>query len=229
MIVCESVSEFLRRRFFKFVIIALIACAALVVYARALRKPAGAYALAADVPRGALLYAQFSDLPALVKQWDESKLKKQYLASTNFQQFQSRHLALKLIERWEEFNNAVGFPLDALAFSEAAEQKAALAVYDLGRLEMVFIAPLTEDKVAATKFFQNADQFEETELPDGTVYYSRDVEADRGRRQQKFAFASVRGRFVLATSEQLLLRTLSNINGQSKRDRLADDPAFKNL
>ena len=221
--------RFLRRHFFKVAVVALVACAALVVYARVLRQPTGAYALAADLPRGALLYAQFSDLPALVHRWDESKLKKQYLASTNFQQFQSRHLALKLIERWEEFNNAIGFPLDVLSFSEAAENKAALAVYDFGRLEMVFVAPLSEDKLAATKFFQNTDQFEETELPDGTVYYSRDVEADRGRRQQKFAFASVHGRFILATSEQLLLRTLSNINGKSKRDRLSDDPAFKNL
>jgi hypothetical protein len=229
MIARPNGREFLRRRFFKLALVALVACAALVVYARVSRQPAGAFALAADLPRGALLYAQFSDLPALVKQWDESPLKKQYLASTNFQQFQSRHLALKLIERWEEFNDAVGFPLDVLSFSTAAENKAALAVYDIGRLEMVFVAPLSEDKLAATKFFQNTSQFEETELPDGTVYYSREVEADLGRRKQKFAFASVHGRFVLATSEQLLLRTLSNINGKPRRDRLSDDPAFKNL
>ena len=220
---------FFRRHLFKLAIVGLVVCAALVVYARVLRQPVGAFSLAADLPRGALLYVQFSDLPVLVKQWDDSKLKKQYLASRNFQQFQSRHVALKLIERWEEFNDALGFPLDALSFGEAAENRAALAVYDIGRLEMVFVAPLSEDKLAATKFFQNTDQFEETKLPDGTVYYSREVEADRGRRQQKFAFASVRGRFILATSEQLLLRTLSNINGKSKRDRLSDDPAFKNL
>lgn len=221
--------KFLRRHFFKLAVVVLLACAALIAYARMSKKSAGPYALAADVPRGALVYAQFSDLPALVKRWEESKLKERYLASTNFQQFQSRHLALKLIERWEEFNSAVGFPLDDLTIGEAAENRAALAVYDIGRLEMVFIAPVGEEKLAATKFFQNADQFEETELPDGTVYYSRDVDAEGGKRQQKFAFASAHGRLVLATSEQLLLRTLSNINGKSKRDRLSDDPSFKSL
>src|SRR5215207_927675 len=120
--------RFWRRHLLKLATLALLACAVLFAYARAQKKSASAYQLAADLPRGALLYAQFSDLPALVKRWDESQLKERYLASTNFQQFQSRHLALKLIERWEEFNNALGFPLDALALGEAAENRAALAV-----------------------------------------------------------------------------------------------------
>ena len=220
---------FLRRRLFILGATALLVCAVLIAYARVSKRQAGAFPLAADVPRGALVYVQFRDLPALVKRWDESQLKERYLASTNFQQFQSRHLALKLIERWEEFNSAVGFTLDALTVSAATENTAALAVYDVGRLEMVFVAPVTEEKLAATKFFAGADQFEETELPDGTSYYSRAVEADRGRREQKFCFASARGRLILATSEPLLLRTLANINGKSKRDRLSDDPSFRNL
>ncbi|HYX40668.1 MAG TPA: hypothetical protein VE821_03165, partial [Pyrinomonadaceae bacterium] len=41
--------------------------------------------------------------------------------------------------------------------------------------------------------------------------------------------AWARGRFVLATSERLLLRTLANINGRAQKDRLADDPAFQTL
>jgi hypothetical protein len=218
-----------RRRLFILVGAALLACAVLIAYARVSKRQATAFPLAADVPRGALVYVQFSDLPALVKRWDESQFKERYLASTNFQQFQSRHLALKLIERWEEFNSAVGFPLDALTISEATENTAALAVYDVGRLEMVFVAPVGEEKLAATKFFAGVDQFEETELPDGTTYYSRAVEADRGRREQKFCFANARGRLVIATSEPLLLRTLANINGKSKLDRLSDDSSFKNL
>ena len=220
---------FLRQRFFIVAALTLLACAVLIAYARVSKKQATAFPLAADVPRGALVYVQFSDLPALVKRWDESQLKERYLASTNFQQLQGRHLALKLIERWEEFNSAVGFPLEALTISETTERGAALAVYDVGRLEMVFVAPVGEEKLAATKFFASADQFEETELPDGTTYYSRAVEADRGRREQKFCFASARGRLVLATSEPLLLRTLANINGKSKLDRLSDDQSFKSL
>src|SRR5205085_923116 len=39
----------------------------------------------------------------------------------------------------------------------------------------------------------------------------------------------VKGRFVLATGEQLMLRTLANINGKSRSDKLSDDPTFKTL
>lgn len=208
--------------------LALIICAALFVYART-RSNYDAFTLAEDFPRGALVYAQFKDLPELIKQWDQSRLKQQYLDSTNYMQFQHRHLALKLIDRWEEFNNALGFPLDAAAISGAADSGAALAIYDIGRLDLVFIAPISEDKVAATKFFNSRQQFEETESPDGTTYYRHEFQADRGRQKQTFAFAATKGKLILATNEQLLLRAIANISGKSRKDRLSDDPAFKTL
>src|ERR1051326_3145795 len=74
-------------------------CAGLLVYAKPPRPLP--YAFAADLPRGPIVYAQFNDLPALFHQWNDSKLKERYLASTNFTQFQDRHLATKIVERWD--------------------------------------------------------------------------------------------------------------------------------
>ncbi len=213
----------------KMTLLLLIACAVLIVMVKASRATAGPFALAADCPRGALVYAQFADLPALIKQWDESQLKQQYLASASFQQLTGRHLALKLAERWAEFNSALGFPLDTAVFSSATDHRAALAVYDIGRLEMIFIAPLSEEKLAAVRFFQNRDQFQEQTLPDGTAYYLREIEADHGRQKQEIAFASVSGRFVLASSEKLLWRAIACLNGKAPKDRLTADPAFAQL
>jgi len=207
----------------------VIACAGLIVYARASRLSRNAFALAEDLPRGAIVYAQFSDLPAFIKRWDDSTLKQQYLDSTNFKQFERRHLALKLFARWQEFNDALGFELDTAAISGAAENRAAIAVYDIGRLDIIFIAPINEEQAAATAFFRGKDQFEEIELPDGTTYYSRDVEAEKGRQKQQIAFAVQHGRFILATNEHLLLRALASINNRSQKDRLADQPSFKAL
>lgn len=184
---------------------------------------------AADFPRGALVYAQFKDLPGLLKQWNESELKDRYLASVNFQQLQSRHLAMKLLSRWEEFGSAAGFDIGLDAFSSLADNRAAIAVYDLGKLDLVLIAPMNQAKWEACRFLQGKDEFEEIELPDGTTYYLHDVEADRGRQKQHIAFAYVKGRFVLATSEKLLLRCIANINGQAKKDRLTDEPSFQEL
>lgn len=187
------------------------------------------FAMADDFPRGALVYAQFQDLPALLKQWDESQMKERYLNSVSFQKLQSRHLAIKLLTRWEEFNDAAGFPIDLEAFGSLADNRAAIAVYDIGKLDLVLIAPMSEAKFEACRFFQGKDNFEAIELPDGAIYYLHDVEADRGRQKQHIAFAHVEGRFVLATSEKLLLRALANIKGRAKKDRLTDEPAFQSL
>ena len=202
---------------------------ALVVFARTAREPKSAYGLAQDLPRGAFVYAQFSNLPALIQEWDRSQLKERYLNSANYQQLQHRHLALKLISRWEEFNTALGFKFDAATLSGTAEASAAVAVYDVGQLDLVFIAPMSDEKIALTQFFKSKDQFEEVESPAGDVYYRQAVEADRGRQKQVLAFAALSGRFILATNEALLLRTIANLNHKNPKDTLADDPAFSSL
>src|SRR5690242_8612727 len=115
------------KRLLKICLVLFLACAALIVSAKSSRQGKGPYDLAKDLPRGPLVYVQFKDLPELLKKWDESELKKRYLLSTNYDQFQSRHLALKLVERWEEFNNGAGFQFDLDAFGDAAENRAAVA------------------------------------------------------------------------------------------------------
>jgi len=202
---------------------------ALVVFARTAREPKGAYGLAEELPRGALVYAQFSNLSALIQEWDRSPLKERYLNSTNYRQLQNRHLPLKLISRWEEFNNALGFQLDVSTITGATETSAAVAVYDIGKLDLVFIAPMSEEKIALTQFFTNKDQFEETESPGGVVYYKQSVEADHGRQKQVVTFTAQSGRFILATNENLLLRTVANLNRKNPKDTLAADPAFASL
>jgi len=184
---------------------------------------------AADFPRGALVYAQFQDLPALLKQWNESQLKARYLDSVSFQQMQSRHLAIKLLSRWEEFNTAAGFQIDLGVFGSLADNRAAIAVYDVGKLDLMLVAPMSDARFEACRFFQGKANFQENQLPDGGTYYLHDVEADRGRQKQHIAFAHTEGRFVLATSEKLLLRALANIKGQAKKDRLTDEPEFQSL
>ncbi|HJT27926.1 MAG TPA: hypothetical protein VJ784_10995 [Pyrinomonadaceae bacterium] len=207
----------------------VLICVALFVYARATRSSKNPYSLAGDLPRGALVYAQFQNLPELINQWQQSQLKERYLNSTSYQQLQHRHLAMKLISRWEEFNSALGFPLDLAAIGSSTDGAAAVAIYDIGQLDLLFVAPISDEKVALTQFFQSKDHFEEIEAPDGTPYYSQTVEADRGRQKQVLAFATVNGRFLLGTNEKLFLRALANINKRAKNDSIADDPTFKTL
>src|ERR1041384_6633437 len=207
----------------------VLICVALIVYARSTRSSKNPYSLAEDLPRGALVYAQFQNLPELIKQWDQSQLKDRYLNSTNYQQLLHRHLALKLISRWEEFNNAVGFPIDLSAIGSSTDGAAAVGIYDIGQLDLLFVAPISDEKVALTQFFKSKDHFQEVETPDGISYYSQTVEADRGRQKQVLAFATLNGRFVLGRNENVFLRALANIKSRATKDSIADDPAFKTL
>lgn len=213
----------------KFALVTVVAVAGFFLYAKMSSGANRDFALADDFPRGALCYAEFKDLPALLKMWNGSELKKRYLETANFKEFQNRHLALKLVSRWQEFNDVLGFEINAETLVGATENQSAVAVYDIGKMEMVFVAPVSDERFAATMFFQNQAEFEAVTLADKTVYYSRDDEADRGRQRQKILFANSKGRFVLATSENLLLRTLANINHKTRNDSLSDAPDFANL
>ena len=54
--------------------VSFVALASLLAYAKAVGTGRGAYAPADVCPRGALVYAQASDLPALLRLWDASEL-----------------------------------------------------------------------------------------------------------------------------------------------------------
>jgi hypothetical protein len=187
------------------------------------------FALAEDFPRGALVYAQINDLPAAIKLWNESDFKEKYSTSESFADFQNRHLGRKLLSRWREFNEAAGFEFDLETIASLVETGAAIAVYDIGRLEFVFVAPVSDEVFAATKFALNREKFAEETLEGGTKIYRAAVRADRGRQRQELIFTNLKNRLVLATSEKLLAQTLKNIGGASEKNRLRDEPSFKEL
>lgn len=187
------------------------------------------FAQAEDFPRSAIFYAQLADLPQFVKLWENSELKKNYLASENFRQLQNRHLWLKIADRFKDFNDTAGFALDFSAFGKMAQSRAAFAVYNIGRLDLVFVAPVNDEIFAAIDFVENKDRFEEITLEDGTKIYSQFFQTDGGRQSQKLVFTNYKGRFIFATDEKLFLRTIAVIGGKSEKDSLADEPDFQNL
>ncbi len=184
---------------------------------------------AKDFPKGALVYVQIADLPKLFELWNESELKKKHEKSVNFAEFKNRHLALKILERWSEFDDAFSMPFELEALQNIGETKSALAIYDIGKLEFVFISRMSEEKILASYFFQNQTGFEENELENGEVFYQKEIEVDRGRQKQKLLFMNFKGRLIMATNEALFFRTLAVLKGKSKDGSLADEFEFKTL
>jgi hypothetical protein len=206
--------------------VAVVALVAYVVVSAVRSVP---FAPAADLPRGALVYLQIEDLPAFVRLWNESGFKDKYLQSQNFDDLSKRHLGMKIASLWQEFSDALGMPIDTDFVSSLAANRAAVAVYDIGKLDMVFIAPMNATTFEATRLMQGADKFDSEQLDDGTQIYRVDVNADKGRQRQQVLFAHVRDRLIVATNEKLLAQTVSIITGRLKNNALADGPAFSTL
>src|SRR5262249_11758833 len=210
--------QIIKRSIITAALLAALVCIGVAINAVSAGRSSVGLDLAKDFPRGAVVYAQVQELPAASQQWDQSGVKDADPKSVNYQKMWSRHLANKLFSRWEEFNDAAGFSLTLPVISAITDDSAAIAVYDIGRLDLLVIAPLSDAKFAATQFFQSKDKFQKVEGPGGTAYYLSDVEADEGRQKQQIGFAQLKGRFILSTDERLLLRAIDNIGGEGREE-----------
>ncbi|MCD9186511.1 MAG: hypothetical protein LUM44_08760 [Pyrinomonadaceae bacterium] len=208
------------------VLMAAICLIVLAVYSQIKKDD---FASAKDFPRDALVYVQVDDLPEVIRLWNDSKIAEKYLQSDNFSDFQNNHLGRKLASRWDEFNVAAGFQIDLETLAGLAERRAAIALYDVGKLEFVFIAPVSNEIFAATRFLQNKHKFAEEILADETVIYRVAVEADRGRQKQELIFTHCENRLIVATSEKLIVQTLANVKGKSPKNSLFEEASFQNL
>jgi hypothetical protein len=177
--------------------------------------------LAAVMPRGAMVYLQASDLSALMKTWLASPVRSQFYDSASFAAFQTSHAYLKIQDRKKDFETAIGVGIDEKRLAELAGRASAVSIYDIGKLEMVFVTEIPRARAVATALFKQAPQFQERSA-DGTSYYVRDVATDGGRLNQQFCFAYVEGKLIVTTTEGLMIRTVANAKATGA-DSLSSD------
>jgi hypothetical protein len=177
--------------------------------------------LARLTPRGALAYVQVRDLGALFADWRGSKLRERYYASDSYRAFTRSRLYAKLQERLAEFERGAGFTLTEARAAEMSGGLSAAAMYDMGKLEIVFITETPAAKAAATSLFKQSARFE-ARTRAGRQYYAQEIATDGGRLNQALCFASANGKFIIATTEPLMQRTLENFADGATSDRLSD-------
>jgi len=165
--------------------------------------------LATVMPKGAIVYLQTNDLSALLKTWLASPVRSQFYDSASFAAFEKSHAYLKLQDRKKEFETAIGIGLDEKRLAELAGRTTAVSIYDIGKLEMVFVTEIPRARAIATTLFKQAPQFQERSA-DGTSYFVHDVNADGGRLNQQFCFAYVEDKLILTTTEGLMIRAIAN-------------------
>ncbi len=177
--------------------------------------------LSAVMPRGAMLYIQASDLSALMKTWLASPVRAQFYDSDSFAAFQKSRVYLKLQDRKKDFESAIGVGLDEGRLAELAGRMSAVAMYDIGKVELVFVTEIARPRALASALFKQAPQFQERSA-EGISYYVRDVTTDGGRLNQQFCFAYVEGKLMVTTAEGLMIRAIGNIKNSGTDSLLAD-------
>ena len=169
---------------------------------------------ASVMPRGAIVYVQAADLSALMKTWLASPVRNRFYDSPSFKAFQKSHVYLKVQDRIKDFETAIGIGIDEKRLAELAGRASAVSVYDISKLELVFVTEIPRPRAIVSSLFKQAPQFSERSA-DGTSYYVRDVTTDGGRLSQQFCFAYAEGKLFVTTTEGLMIRALANAKSAS--------------
>jgi len=189
-----------------FVVIAVL-CAGIGWAAHSAASP-GEPHLSKYVPAGPLLYLEAKDLSALLADWNASSQKRQWIISSNYEIFSRSRLFLRLDGARSQFAAAAGLPPDMDFLSQVSGTRSALALYDIGNLQFLYITYLPSAKSLQTTLWQTRAKFEPRSARGVDFYVRRDPES-----QKEVAFAIAGDYLLLATREDLLAGALQLISG----------------
>ena len=164
--------------------------------------------LARIFPAGAMLYLEAKDFQAELRAWNASDEQKRWLASVNYESFQRSNLYLKLNAAWTEFSAAAGFVPDSALVASLAGGQSALAIYDIGNLEFLYVTRIPTARVTATALWQSRTKYETRHAGNSDFF----VHVDSGRT---VAFASAGDYLVLGTREELVAGALRLLAGET--------------
>ena len=178
--------------------------------------------LAAFMPTGSLLFVESPDFATVVHDWNNSQEKQKWLESDNYQVFSRSRLFLRLQEAQQQFAVAAGAPPDMALLDSLAGSQSALAIYDIGSLEFLYITRLPSARALQNSLWTNREKFEPRKAADIPYYVRTEPEKNR-----LVAFATSGDYLLLATREDLMAGGLALLSGKSQ-PRLPDENWYKN-
>ena len=164
------------------------------------------------VPAGSLLYMQARDFSTLLGDWNASPQKASWVKSKNYEVYSRSRLFLRLQGAGEQFAAAAGLPPDLSFLTQVAGAQSALALYDIGKLEILYITKLSSANSMQSALWQTRAKFETRSAAGSTFYVRRDPESER-----EVSFAVNGDYLILATREDLLAGTLQLMAGSKDR------------
>ena len=198
------------KRLTAFIVIA-IACAA--VRWAAVQQPAQpAMPLSKFVPAGAMLYLEAKDFRSLLSDWNASPEKLHWTGSPGYDVFSQSRLYLRLSAAGDQFAVAAGIPPDEKFLSQVAGDHSALAIYDIGKLQLLYITHLESARSMQTALWETRSKFEPRSVGNTTFYVRRDEQSER-----EVAFAVSGDYLLLATRADLLAGALQLMSAGNVR------------
>src|SRR5258708_35867411 len=142
--------------------------------------------------------------------------KASWVKSKNYEVYSRSRLFLRLQGAGQQFAAAASLPPDMNFLTQVAGTQSALAIYDIGKLEFLYITKLPSASSMQSTLWQTRTKFETRGAAGVTFYVRRDPESER-----EVAFA-VNGEYLLlATREDLLAGALQLMAGS--KDRTIED------
>jgi hypothetical protein len=173
-------------------------------------------------PAGALLYLETKDANSLVRDWDASTEKTAWLQSANYNSFSRSHLFLRLADAQTEFEQAAGLPPNYALLSSIAGGESAIALYNIGTLDFLYITRLPSARALNTDLWKARASFE-TRRAGNTPYY---VKTEKTTNRTA-TFAYVGDLLLLSTREDAISGALELI-ARVNRPSIASEIWFQN-
>jgi hypothetical protein len=164
------------------------------------------------VPSGPMLYLEAKDFSSLLSDWNSSPEKRIWVNSSSHEVFSRSRLFLRLKGAGDQFAAAAGLPPDMNFVSQVGGTHSALALYDIGNLQFLYITYLPSAKSMQTQLWQTRAKFELRTAGGANFYERRDPES-----QREVAFAVSGDYLLLATRADLLVGALQLISGSPDR------------
>src|SRR6266478_459596 len=164
------------------------------------------------VPAGSLLFLQAKDFSALLGDWNASPQKASWAKSKNYEVYSRSRLFLRLQGASDQFAAAAGLPPDMNFLTQVAGAQSALALYDIGKLEFLYITKLPSASSMQFTLWQTRAKFETRSVAGVTFYVRRDPESGR-----EVAFAVNGDYLILATRVDLLAGAVQLMAGSKDR------------
>lgn len=178
--------------------------------------------LPALMPPNANLYLGFADLKTDLERLGSSGMWGEFSSGVNHEEFIRSRLWLRFTDRLTQLEMLVGAPLDGPTLSRMAASTCALAFYDIGEIEFVYIARAGLETGLLEVMGELEGEFEER-VHGGVTYHMATDQA----LGLEFTWAKVDGYLVISDRERLLHMTLDRIGGAGPS--LADDPSFNRI